>query len=203
MALNFHISPTMAQIISVIITLSVVALFVAILVDFIKYDKNDVTKQNRRSIVATGSMVGFYIVYYFIVRLRIGSLDFINGYLIIIGTVAIVAGSAANIIARIQLKGNWANQIKIYEGHTLVNRGLYKIVRHPLYSSIIIMLFGGSVVFSNWLSAILTALVFVPFMCYRARQEEMLLLKEFAEYADYQKSTGMLFPRIWKTRSHK
>ena len=187
-----------SYIISALITLSVVAVFVAIFIDFVIYNSKNTVKKSRRSIVATGSMIGFYVVYYFVLRYRIGGLYFIDPYIIIIGTAMIVAGAVFNILGRIQLKGNWANHIKIYEGHSLVNRGIYKVVRHPLYASIMLMLFGGSIAYRNWLSAVLTAFVFIPFMYYRAKQEETLLQEEFAEYEEYKKTTGMFFPKLWK-----
>ena len=181
-----------------IIIISVISIFVAVFVDFMKYDSKDTVKKGKRSIVAAGSMVGFYVVYYLTLRFQIGNIDFSSLTLIIVGTAMIAAGAAVNILGRLQLKGNWANHIKIYDGHRLVNRGVYKIVRHPLYASIMLMMFGGSVAYRNWLSAVLTAFVFIPFMYYRAKQEEMLLTEEFAEYAEYKKNTGMFFPKLWR-----
>lgn len=108
----------------------------------------------------------------------------------------IVIGTVINIIGRIQLKSNWANHIKIYKNHSLINRGIYKVVRHPLYASIMLMLFGGSIAYRNWLSAVLTAFVFIPFMYYRAKQEETLLQEEFTEYEEYKNTTGMFFPKL-------
>lgn len=202
MAFNLFGFPTTAYIISTIITLSVIAVFAAIVVDFIIYNQKGAVKNAKRSVVATGSMIGFYIVYYFILWLRLGNLDFTNIYsvivLVIIGTTMIVIGAIVNIFGRIQLKGNWANQIKIYSDHCLVNRGVYRIVRHPLYASIMLMLFGGSIAYRNWLSAALTAFIFIPFMYFRARQEEELLLEEFLEYKDYKNRTGMFFPKLWR-----
>jgi len=70
------------------------------------------------------------------------------------------------------------------------------VVRHPLYASIMLMLFGGSIAYRNWLSAVLTAFVFIPFMYYRAKQEETLLQEEFTEYEEYKNTTGMFFPKL-------
>jgi protein-S-isoprenylcysteine O-methyltransferase Ste14 len=183
------------DLLSAVITLSVVAVFAAILIDFINYNQKDAVKKSKRSIVATGSMIGFYIVYCFVLRFRLGSFDFANIYIALIGTIMIVFGAVVNILGRIQLKGNWANHIKIYHDHSLVTRGVYRIVRHPLYASLMLILFGGSIAYKNWLSAALTAFVFIPFMYYRAKQEEKLLQEEFSEYTEYKRKTGMFFPK--------
>ena len=185
-------------ILSALITISVISVFAAVIVDFVKYNDKNAVKKSRRSIVATGSMIGFYVVYYMVLRFWLGRLYFVNIYVIILGTAMVVAGAVINIIGRIELKGNWANHIKIYEDHSLVNCGTYKIVRHPLYASIMLMLLGGSIAYRNWLGAFLTAAVFIPFMYYRAKQEEALLLEEFAEYEEYKKTTGMFFPKLWR-----
>jgi protein-S-isoprenylcysteine O-methyltransferase Ste14 len=109
-------------------------------------------------------------------------------------------GCFANIFGRINLGRNWANHIKIYEEHTFVKRGVYKIVRHPLYSSIMLMFFGACMVYRSLLGFFSVVLVFIPFMFYRAKQEEFLLIQAFGEYNDYIKSTGMFFPKIYKRR---
>ena len=189
---------TVLYILSVVITLSVTAVFAAVAVDFVKYNDNNATVKSKRSVVATGSMIGFYAVYYLVIRFRLGALPFSNIYAVIFGAAMIAAGAVINILGRIQLKSNWANHIKIYEGHSLVNRGVYKVVRHPLYASIMLMLFGGSIAYGNWLSAVITAFVFIPFMYYRAKQEEVLLTEEFAEYTEYVKKVGMFFPAFWR-----
>ncbi|MGL5439492.1 MAG: methyltransferase family protein [Filifactoraceae bacterium] len=209
------ISLSLSSILSRIITLSVVSVFVAIAVDFIKYNGVKTFKKSKRSIVATGTMTMFFLIYYLILILQFGTVRvynpnidgsiFIFGpmvmestaiFLGLIGTLMIAVGAAINILGRLQLKENWANHIKIYEEHSLVNYGIYKLVRHPLYASIMLMLFGGSIAYRNWVSFLLILFIFIPFMYYRAKQEEMLLEEEFEEYKEYKRTVGMFFPKF-------
>ena len=194
---------------SFIITLSVISLFVTLLIDFAFYGDKSAVKINKRSIVATSSIAGFYAVYYAVLQLGWGSFSFVyrnsadlyvNFSLIIFAAAMIVAGAAVNILGRLQLKNNWSNQIKIYKEHALITRGVYKMIRHPLYTSIMLMLCGGCLAYKNILCVALTAFVFVPFMYYRARQEESLLRAEFSEYARYMADTGMFFPKLRKIK---
>ena len=207
---------SLSSILTSLITMSVIAVFAAIFVDFIKYDRKSAVKKSKRSIVATGSMIGFYAVYYLVLRFEIGGLPVYNPYiednvinvamvtedtaivLGLIGTSMIIAGAVINIVGRLQLKSNWANHIKIYEDQRLIVSGIYRLVRHPLYASIMLMLFGGSVAYRNWLSGAMTAFVFIPFMYYRAKQEETLLQEEFVKYVEYKGTTGMFFPKLWR-----
>ena len=171
--------------VSYLITLSVIAVFVAIFIDFKQYNQRK-SANSKRSLVATGTMVGFYAIYYIVLMLRLGALQSCF-WCKIIGTIMIVSGAVINILGRKQLGRNWANHIKIYDNHTLITKGVYSIARHPLYSSIMLMLFGGSVAYANWLCAVLTAVVFIPMMNYRAKQEEEMLMGKFPEYKEYMK----------------
>jgi protein-S-isoprenylcysteine O-methyltransferase Ste14 len=186
-----------------IIMAGVVLVFLAVLLDFVIYNGKDGVKKGRRSIVATGSMTIFFAVFCLVIYLRWGYVDFEGTAAIISGTAMVAFGAAVNIAGRLKLGGNWANHIKIYDGHTLVKRGIYKIIRHPLYASIMLMLLGGSAAYRNWLAASLTACIFIPFMYYRAKQEEKLLREEFADYQKYIEATGMFFPKLPKLRRRK
>lgn len=186
--------------ISITIRLSVFFLFIAILINFIQSGKQKNIKSEKKSIVETGSMILFFLVFYLLLKSEIGVIDIINLnlkiILIIFGTAIIVFGTIFNILGRFSLGKNWANQVKIYTDQTLVQNGVYKIVRHPLYASLIWMFFGASLVFQNYLAFLLNLLIFIPFMFYRAKQEESALSNQFNQYKLYQQKVGMFFPKI-------
>ncbi len=180
--------------------LSVMAVFTAIALDFILFDKRQDFKRKKKSSVATGTMVLFFWVYYIVIFLKIGQVPRDNilfwQTLAILGALMVAAGAALNIWGRFQLKQNWSNHIKIYKDQTLVTSGAFRIVRHPLYASLMLMLLGGSLIYLNYLSAFLTLAVFIPFMTHRARQEEILLQEQFNNYSEYKAKTGMFFPKF-------
>ena len=187
-------------IIQAIISVSVLALFISVFIDFMMFSQSENVKKERKSIVETGTMTAFFIAYYLILVSKVGTIgirsDLSKHLMMILGTAMIVLGCMANIKGRFNLGKNWANQIKIYKEHTLVKTGMYSIVRHPLYSSIILMFYGGCLVYRNIAAFAAVSLIFVPFMYYRAKQEEVLLLQSFPSYEEYKKMTGMLFPKI-------
>jgi protein-S-isoprenylcysteine O-methyltransferase Ste14 len=187
-------------IIQAIISVCVLALFLSVFIDFMLFSKSHNVQKERKSIVETGTMTAFFIVYYLILVSKAGTIGlesvFTKQLMTILGTAMILSGCAANIKGRFNLGKNWANQIKIYKEHSLVQTGMYSIVRHPLYSSIILMFYGGCLVYRNITAFAAVSLIFVPFMYHRAKQEEALLLQSFPEYEEYMKKTGMLFPMI-------
>lgn len=190
---------TFERTINLVVAACVVAVLLAVALDFLLYSRRGGEKTGRRSFVATASMLAFVAGYYLVIHHKISKIGMYGQTartLMIIGAVMVVAGAVVNIWGRLLLRDNWANQIKIYKDHELISTGPYALVRHPLYASIILMLIGGSVVHRNWLALLLTLVMFTPAMVYRGRLEEALLEKEVAGYTEYKKRTGMLFPRL-------
>ncbi|HSA31790.1 MAG TPA: isoprenylcysteine carboxylmethyltransferase family protein [Candidatus Omnitrophota bacterium] len=184
------------------IGLCVVALFAAIFMNFFECDKRADTKYARKSIVATGTMTLFFVGFYLMVRFQVGVILIESVVarlaMIWIGVLMVVAGCLINIRGRLILRKNWSNHIKIYEDHELVTGDVYGWVRHPLYSSLILMFYGAALVYSNFGGFLATTAVFVPFMYYRAHQEEQMLGQFFEKYAEYKKNVGMFIPRFGK-----
>lgn len=181
----------------------------AIAINFFLSGKNPVKKE-KKSVVETGSMLAFFLLTVFLVYRDIGMADIgltASQILPPAGALLIVTGTAVNMAGRITLKGNWGNRIRIYEQHTLTTNGIYKLVRHPLYASTILMLYGFSLLFFNTAVFILTTAVFIPFMVYRAKQEDGMLAETFGgAFTEYREKTGMFLPKIFrktKTQSPK
>lgn len=197
---QFKIPDIFSFIIQLIICTSVLGLFVSILIDFTLFTRDDHIKKEKKSIVETGTMTLFLFVFYLLLIPKIGVVQIYNSNLkhiiIIIGTISIVSGCGLNIMGRFNLGSNWANHIKIYDEHTLIQNGLYSVVRHPLYASIMLMFYGACLVYRNILCLLAVTFIFIPFMYYRAKQEERLLIQNFPEYEGYKKRTGMFFPKI-------
>jgi protein-S-isoprenylcysteine O-methyltransferase Ste14 len=185
-----------------IIVLCFCAVSVSVIIDFIKYDSVSITKREKRSVVATGTMALFFLCFYLFMRLGIGRFQIDNLYfklpIITIGLALVVIGSVVNIRGRLDLGKNWANHIKIYKNHSLVEKGVYKLVRHPLYASLMWAFYGASFVYLNYYAFLLNTFVFIPFMYYRAKQEEELLEKEFSDYNNYKLKVGMFFPKLFR-----
>jgi protein-S-isoprenylcysteine O-methyltransferase Ste14 len=185
-----------------LISLSVILVFMAIIADFILFNERKEIKKEKRSIVATGTMFTFYFVYFLLIAFGIGSLKIIDPTIMtacsFLGTGLVVFGSVINVLGRLKLHANWSNHIKIYDDQTLVTSGVFGLIRHPLYASLMLMLLGGSLAYLNIACAFITFLIFIPFMTYRAKQEEVMLMQEFVEYSDYRKKTGMFFPKFWR-----
>ena len=81
--------------------------------------------------------------------------------------------------------------------HKLSTRGIYRWVRHPLYTigSSFIVSFG--MMADNWFIALMGMLAFIG-MAIRTPKEEANLIEKFGdEYREYMKRTGRFLPKVW------
>ena len=183
-----------------VVTLCTFLILLAVLIDFVEFRARGGVKRERKSVVATGTMMLFFFGFYAVIRFGAGRVHLpfspLKAALITAGALLVAAGCAVNIKGRFDLGKNWSDQIKIYGDHAFITGGTYRLVRHPLYASLIWMFLGASLIYANWLAFLANALVFVPFMRHRALLEEELLAKEFPGYRDYQAGVGMFFPKF-------
>ena len=87
--------------------------------------------------------------------------------------------------------------IKVEQGQTVVDTGLYGIVRHPMYAATVILFLMMPLVLGSWYALI--AFAFYPvIIIIRLKDEEQLLSKELVGYEAYkQKVKYRLIPFIW------
>jgi len=179
-----------------IVAFSATLALAAVFTNFLLAKDRSAMRSEQRSPVATGTMLGFFALLYLILRLRVTERP-VPPWVLIAGLVLLVAGTAVNLLGRLNLGGNWGDQVVVYHDHTLVARGAYRWVRHPLYASLVWMGVGAALVFGNPLALAAVLGLFLPAMRFRARQEETVLTQRFPGYAQYQRSTGMFLPKPW------
>lgn len=110
------------------------------------------------------------------------------------GVLLCAAGIAFAIWARIYLGRNWGVPMSLRKGHELVTTGPYRLVRHPIYTGILLATLGSSLAAGLWWS--IAFLVFCVYFTYSAATEEKMMMREFPDqYAKYKKRTrGMIVP---------
>jgi protein-S-isoprenylcysteine O-methyltransferase Ste14 len=115
------------------------------------------------------------------------------------GVALCLLGFGLAINARRHLGRNWGLPMSRKEQPELVTSGPYALIRHPIYTGLILAML-GSVIGVNALWAMLLVPVSVYFI-YSARREETVMLQLFPEqYAAYMARTGMLAPCPFRRR---
>ncbi len=77
----------------------------------------------------------------------------------------------------------------------LVDTGVYKWIRHPLYSGVILGAFGAALAHGH-VVPLLLIVVFVVFFSLKARYEESLLRGVYPQYSEYMRRTGRFVPGV-------
>ena len=103
------------------------------------------------------------------------------------------AGSAFAVVVLAQLRGSFS---VMAESRELVTKGLYRIVRHPLYLAEEIAAIGIAMqFFSPWTALVLA--VQIAFQLRRMRNEEVVLTATFPQYLAYRTRTARILPGIY------
>jgi protein-S-isoprenylcysteine O-methyltransferase Ste14 len=113
-----------------------------------------------------------------------------------VGLAIALAGLALALWARVTLGGNWSGQVTFKEGHELIRHGPYARVRHPIYSAILLMLFGTALSIGT-LAALLGLPLIGAGIWLKIGQEEALMSEHFPdEYAAYRSQVKALVPGL-------
>ena len=112
-----------------------------------------------------------------------------------LGLALFVVGLAFAIWARVHIGLNWGSPMSQKDKPELVTSGPYRLVRHPIYSGILVAGTGTAVALSwAWLIAVALAGVYFS---YSAVVEERYLTEKFPEtYPSYKRSTKMVVPFV-------
>ena len=105
-----------------------------------------------------------------------------------------VAGLAFAVWARFTLGRNWSGLVTLKADHELIQRGPYRIVRHPIYTGVLMMVFATFLLRGGAVGVPAVFLILLGFW-FKMRAEENLMLQRFPrEYGAYQQRVKRLIP---------
>ena len=112
--------------------------------------------------------------------------DFIS----ILGILLFSLSGIVMILGRLELGKFGTAKLNIQEWHELIEKGLYKYIRHPIYLGDIISGLAFFIAFNSIIISIIYAILLFIIYNQRANYEEKILLMNFGQnYKDYQKRT--------------
>ena len=92
---------------------------------------------------------------------------------------------------------NWSDNPNLMDGHRLVTNGPYQWVRHPIYSSFLLILGSTFFISANWFIGGSWIMMMALDISTRIDAEEELLISRYGDqYREYMTRTGRLFPNI-------
>ena len=122
-------------------------------------------------------------------------------WMFVLGCVCAGASFAIRRKAIAALGQFWSLHPEIREEHHIVQRGIFRWVRHPTYLSMILELLSIGLILHAPRTGLITALLFLPVLWLRLRVEERSLVSKFgADYEMYRRRTPMLIPYKWSAK---
>lgn len=126
-------------------------------------------------------------------------LDFANytlpGWANWLGVVLILGALFVFWRAHADLGLNWSPSLEIREKHELITRGIYGLIRHPMYASQWLWVIAQPLLLPNWIAGLANLIIFVPFYLLRVQAEEQMMMETFGDtYRNYMKNTGRVLP---------
>ena len=119
-----------------------------------------------------------------------------KGLLLWFGYGIFILGTITALIAAINLGKNLTPLPRPKENAELVQGGLYRLVRHPIYFGVIVLSIGWGVIQQSmlvWLYVFMIAI----FFDIKSRKEERWLVEQFSAYAGYQRRVRKLIPWVY------
>jgi protein-S-isoprenylcysteine O-methyltransferase Ste14 len=115
-----------------------------------------------------------------------------------ISLLLLVGGLVIRWIAVLTLGRFFSTSVAIQQDHRLVRTGLFRWVRHPSYSGLLVLLIGMGLSLGNWLSLAVIVVPCFAALLYRIRVEESSLVETLGQdYVEYRRSTKCLLPGIF------
>ena len=133
-------------------------------------------------------LFALYFVDWQILNLGLGGwMHYVFLSLVIIGLLLVVLGI-------LSLNANFSPFPTPKSNASLISHGIYKYVRHPVYSGIILSLFAYAF-FSNSAFRVVITIALVALFYLKTNLEEKLLRARFPDYKQYMQQTGRFFPK--------
>ena len=115
-----------------------------------------------------------------------------------IGTLVLAAGMALLHRTHRDLGRAWSITLEIRDQHTLVTRGIYERLRHPMYAAFWLWAISQALLLPNWIAGLSGLVGFGTLFFARVGHEERMMLETFGdEYRAYMARTYRLIPGIY------
>lgn len=114
----------------------------------------------------------------------------------VFGGVLLALGIAISLLACLHLGKNLTALPQPRKDAVLVVAGIYRFVRHPIYSGVLLAAFGWALWVNGWLTLGYASLLLI-FLDIKSRREEIWLEQKFPEYREYRQRVRKLLPYVY------
>jgi protein-S-isoprenylcysteine O-methyltransferase Ste14 len=113
-----------------------------------------------------------------------------------LGFVIVAAGLGFAVWARLHLGRNWSATVTIKQDHELIRTGPYGVVRHPIYTGLLLALLGSAIAIGEW-RGLMAFASFTIGLLVKIKAEERFMRETFGQqYARYRAEVPALIPFV-------
>jgi protein-S-isoprenylcysteine O-methyltransferase Ste14 len=133
-----------------------------------------------------------------LIALRIGEIETSWLPVRVVGFVVGLAGAVLLVWASLLLGRLLIHEAAVRVDHALIERGPYRLVRHPVYAGYLALLLGSGVAALNVCLLLLWPVSLLGILIQAASEEQLLIVKFGQDYERYVERVGRLVPRFWR-----
>jgi protein-S-isoprenylcysteine O-methyltransferase Ste14 len=120
-----------------------------------------------------------------------------NGMIAANGLMFVLLGVGGMFFSRWTLGRYWTAQNTVQKDHRVVTEGLYRVVRHPIYTAALLLYLGTALVFFSPLISALTCAISAAYV-YKTYREDKYLCACLPGYTQYTRRVSFrLVPLVW------
>jgi protein-S-isoprenylcysteine O-methyltransferase Ste14 len=155
--------------------------------------------RSREMVLLTIAWLGFFVPLIWIATPLFAFADYpLRTVPLMSGSMCLALGLWLFHRSHSDLGTNWSITLQVRENHRLVTRGVYQLVRHPMYLALVLYSIGQALVLPNWIAGPSYLFAMALLIALRLGPEERMMLEEFGkDYESYMRRTKRLVPGIW------
>ena len=112
------------------------------------------------------------------------------------GAAITAVGLLFAVCGRHHLGSNWSQSVTVKQNHELITSGPYSLVRHPIYTGLLLGFLGSAVARGEWRGLLAVALLF-GVLWRKLRLEEKWMRAQFGDvYESYSRQVAALVPHV-------
>jgi len=150
-------------------------------------------------VLLTLAWLGFFLPLIWIATPLLASADYpLRPIPLLAGTVCLALGLWLFHLSHADLGDNWSITLEVLDNHSLVTQGVYRRVRHPMYTALLLYSAGQALILPNYVAGLSSAVAMALLVALRIGPEERMMVEQFgANYRQYAAVTKRLLPGVW------
>ena len=156
-------------------------------------------KGRRETVLLTLAWAGFFIPLVWIASPVFSFAEYpLHAGPLVAGMACFAAGLWLFYRSHADLGTNWSVTLEVREEHRLITHGVYRRIRHPMYTALFLYSVGQALVLPNWVAGPSYLVAFGILFACRVGAEEAMMREQFGDdYQAYMSRTQRLAPWMW------